>query len=249
MRALDDLKYNCTRRHFLSSASLGIGATALASLLDPALLFGQTGKAATAPASAARRCSGDALRPARAARHLSVPERRPVAARSLRSQAAAAQDERTGAAGLRPHGTAADRHDVVPEVAADGRLALRVRAARQVRRVGQRADAAHGEDRRRAVLRQGDVHRGDQPRSGDHVLPDRIAAGRASLDGRVALVRPRLGKPEPSRVHRPALAGARGRSAALFVAVGQRLPAVAASGRAVPPRQGSGAVSRPIPRA
>jgi len=38
MRELDDLKYNCTRRHFLSCASLGLGATALASLLDPLLL-------------------------------------------------------------------------------------------------------------------------------------------------------------------------------------------------------------------
>jgi hypothetical protein len=36
MRELDDLKHNCTRRHFLSATSLGLGATALASLLDPA---------------------------------------------------------------------------------------------------------------------------------------------------------------------------------------------------------------------
>ena len=43
MRELDDLKYNCTRRHFLSSTSLGIGALGLASLLDPALLSGETG--------------------------------------------------------------------------------------------------------------------------------------------------------------------------------------------------------------
>ncbi len=40
MKELDDLKYNCTRRHFLSSTSLGLGATALASLLTPALLAG-----------------------------------------------------------------------------------------------------------------------------------------------------------------------------------------------------------------
>jgi Protein of unknown function (DUF1501) len=42
MRELEDLKYHCTRRHFLSSTSLGLGATALASLLDPAVLLGQT---------------------------------------------------------------------------------------------------------------------------------------------------------------------------------------------------------------
>ncbi|MFI5076617.1 MAG: DUF1501 domain-containing protein, partial [Vicinamibacteria bacterium] len=38
MDGLDDLKFNCTRRHFLSGASLGIGSTALAALLDPSLL-------------------------------------------------------------------------------------------------------------------------------------------------------------------------------------------------------------------
>jgi hypothetical protein len=46
MKPLDDLKYNCTRRHFLSSMSLGVGSAALASLLDPALLL-----AGGAPAS------------------------------------------------------------------------------------------------------------------------------------------------------------------------------------------------------
>ncbi len=38
MSELDDLKFNCSRRHFLSSASLGIGAFGLASLLDPRVL-------------------------------------------------------------------------------------------------------------------------------------------------------------------------------------------------------------------
>src|SRR5918999_929303 len=60
MRGLDDLKYNCTRRHFLSAASLGIGATALASLLDPALLLGQTGKAATSGAGTGAAAIGGA---------------------------------------------------------------------------------------------------------------------------------------------------------------------------------------------
>ena len=40
MKALEDLKFNATRRHFLSSASLGIGSVALGSLLDPRSLFG-----------------------------------------------------------------------------------------------------------------------------------------------------------------------------------------------------------------
>ena len=43
MRELDDLKYNSTRRHFLSRTSLGIGALGLASLLDSRLLSGETG--------------------------------------------------------------------------------------------------------------------------------------------------------------------------------------------------------------
>ena len=43
MDGLDDLKFNCTRRHFLSAASLGIGSTALAALLDPSLLTAAPG--------------------------------------------------------------------------------------------------------------------------------------------------------------------------------------------------------------
>ena len=35
MKELDDIKYNCTRRHFLSRTSLGLGAAALATLLNP----------------------------------------------------------------------------------------------------------------------------------------------------------------------------------------------------------------------
>jgi hypothetical protein len=54
MRPLEDLKHNCTRRHFLSSLSLGIGSAALASLLDPALLVGGEPSAADGPLLAAR---------------------------------------------------------------------------------------------------------------------------------------------------------------------------------------------------
>jgi hypothetical protein len=50
MEELDDLKYNCTRRHFLSSTSLGLGAAALASLLDPALV-GEAASADAVPAA------------------------------------------------------------------------------------------------------------------------------------------------------------------------------------------------------
>src|SRR5690606_38190725 len=40
-KELRDLKFNATRRHFLSAASLGIGSVALGSLLDPLQLLGQ----------------------------------------------------------------------------------------------------------------------------------------------------------------------------------------------------------------
>jgi hypothetical protein len=53
MKGLEDLRFNSTRRHFLSSMSLGIGGAALASLLDPALLVGDgsggAGSAASGP--------------------------------------------------------------------------------------------------------------------------------------------------------------------------------------------------------
>jgi hypothetical protein len=51
---LDDLKFNCTRRHFLSSMSLGVGSAALASLLDPAMLAAGEVPAADGPILAAR---------------------------------------------------------------------------------------------------------------------------------------------------------------------------------------------------
>jgi Protein of unknown function (DUF1501) len=45
MNELSDLRYNCTRRHFLSSVSLGLGVAALSSLLDPRSLAGAVQKA------------------------------------------------------------------------------------------------------------------------------------------------------------------------------------------------------------
>ncbi len=49
MKELRDLKFNATRRHFLSAASLGLGGAALGSLLDPLHLFGQDAPAVAAP--------------------------------------------------------------------------------------------------------------------------------------------------------------------------------------------------------
>ena len=61
MDGLEDLKFNSTRRHFLSTASLGIGSTALAALIDPSML------SAAAPAGAP---SDPASRPLLASPHL-----------------------------------------------------------------------------------------------------------------------------------------------------------------------------------
>jgi hypothetical protein len=49
---MDDLKFNCSRRHFLSASSLGLGSTALAALLDPSLLVAAPATQGTAPTGA-----------------------------------------------------------------------------------------------------------------------------------------------------------------------------------------------------
>ena len=125
--------------------------------------------------------------------HLPVHERRAVAARSVRLQADPEPDERQGPARLGPDGPAADRHVVQPGDLAAGRLDLQVRPAWRVGHLGQRALAAYGQDGRRPLLHPLRLHRGDQPRPGDHLLPDRLADRRAAVDGVLAELRPGLG--------------------------------------------------------
>ena len=108
---------------------------------------------------------------------------------------------------------------------------LPVRPAREVGRVGQRALALHGARGRRALHHQFAVHRGDQPRPGDHVLPDRLDDRRAAVDGGLAELRPGLGQPEPADVLRADQPEA-ARPAAVFPALGQRVPAVGPPGGA-----------------
>ena len=163
MRELDDLKYNCTRRHFLSSTSLGIGALGLASLLDPRLLSGETGPE-----------PGDAAGPLLTATHF-VPRAKRVIYlfqsggpsqlelfdyKPLLRKMNGEELPASVRMGQRLTGMTAFQRSFP-----DRRLPVRVRAARQVRHVGQRAAAAHRQDRRRAVLRQVDAHRGHQSRS------------------------------------------------------------------------------------
>ena len=116
--------------------------------------------------------------------HLPVPVRRPVADGPVRLQAAAGRPARHRAARLDPQGPAADRHDLAAGRAFPSRPSqVHVRPARPERRLGQRTAAAHRQRRRRAVLHQVDAHRGDQPRPGHHLLPDR----RASWPGRPSI--------------------------------------------------------------
>ena len=113
-------------------------------------------------------------------------------------------------------------------------VALQVRPARPVRRVGQRTAAAHRESGRRPLLHQVDEHRADQSRSGRHLLPDRLPARRTSQHRRVARLRTRQREPGTAGVRGHDLAGFRQpcRSAALRPPLGQRFPAQQVSGRA-----------------
>ena len=112
------------------------------------------------------------------------------------------------AARLDPQGPAAHGHDL------DGRTSFPVAPSRfRFARHGQsgawrqRAAAAHRRRRRRPLLHPVDAHRGDQPRPGHHLLPDRRPARRPAEHRRLAVVRPGQREPRPARVRRPDLAG------------------------------------------
>ena len=141
----DDLKFNATRRHFLASTSLGLGATALALAARAGSLAGEPGRPRPTAAPPARPLLAvAALRPAKAKRviylfqsggpsQLDLFDHKPM----LRTM------QRPGAAGVGPHGPAPDRHDREPEVAA--RWPARTSSSRSTasRHLGQRAAAAH----------------------------------------------------------------------------------------------------------
>ena len=120
-------------------------------------------------------------------------------------------------------------------------LALQVRPARQERRLAQRAAAAH---RRRSPTTSAidpvDAHRGDQPRPGHHLHPDRLAvAGRPSMGSWVAYGLGSENQDLPAFVVLISPERPDQRPAALRPALGQRLPADALPGREAPPRPAS----------
>ena len=118
-RLLDDPGLRLNRRHFFSRTSLGLGGAALASLLsEPGSRRAdgaETGATPTQQKSAALADRSGRGRGAHGvprcapgqASHLSVHERRAVAARPVRLQAAPEQDERPGPARVGPDGPAA----------------------------------------------------------------------------------------------------------------------------------------------
>ena len=187
--AMDDLKFNGSRRHFLSAASLGIGSTALASLLDPlAARRSATARGSAAEPAAAR----GAAPPCRASSASSTcSRRRPVAARPVRLQAAAAHAERPGAAGVDPQGPAPHRHDGGQK---RSRWPARSSTSRSTASPAPGSASCCRTPRRSptSCASSVDAHRGDQPRPGHHLPPDRIQQrGRPSI-GRLAHLRPRL---------------------------------------------------------
>ena len=148
----------------------------------------------------APRCYGCAelnapLRAEGEAGDLPVPVRRAVAHRPVRLQAAAARS--TAAIelpdsvrmGQRITGMTSGQKNVPVR-----RRHLQVRAARQERRLVQRAAAAHGVDRGRHLRRQVDAHRGDQPRPGHHLHPDRLPAAGPAEHRLLAVLRSRAAR-------------------------------------------------------
>ena len=176
------------------------------------------------------------------ARHLSVHGWRAVADGDVRLQATAQPAERRAAPRLGAARAAAHRHVRQSIVSAAGGIAVRVQPARGERHMGERSAARNGEDRGRPVHRPIDVHRSDQSRPGDHVLPDRLADRRPAEHGLVDSLRVGQRQRRSAGIRR-AHYSRQSRPAALLAPVGQRVPAVAVSGRAVPERQGRGVVS------
>ena len=242
------LAQQVNRRLFLQSSGIGLGAMALGSLLDrdvkaagadtsPGDIAGAQGRRRRLARPAALSAQGQAG-------DLPVPVGRAVAAGPVRPQAGDLRDD-----------TGIELPDSV-------RMGQRITTMTSGQKSFPVAPsifkfAQHGQsgawlsellphtadDRRRHLHHPLDADRGDQPRPGDHVRADRLAARGPAEHGVVGRLRPGEREPGPAGLRRLALARA-DRPAALRPPLGKRLPADALPGREAPRRQGAGALSR-----
>ena len=205
----NDPMLQINRRHFFARTSLGLGSAALGSLLaetvapakEPGLDLRKPGASPIDPAYRGVLACAPSSAQGQAG-HLPVHERRAVAARSVRLQAGLEPAQRQGPARVGADGPAADGH-----VGQPGTLPL----AGSIFKFAQHGKSGAwisdllpctAQGRRRDVLHQIGLHRGDQPRPGDHLLPDRLAARRPAEHGVVAELRPGNDEPEPARLRR-----------------------------------------------
>ena len=232
-----------SRSRFLRQTSLGIGSLALASLLDRGI---------TDPGEFRRSRAGwiPQLRPAPrrviylfqsgAPSQMELFDHKPLLERLSGTELPDSIRQGQRLTGM------TSRQTSFPVAASRFRFAQHGRHAATC----ERALAAHGQGRGRPVFHQIDAHRGDQPRPGHHVLPDRGAARRASQHRLMAVLRPGEREPGSAGFRRLGIAGDRQpqRSAAVRPALGQRVPANQVPGSQIPRRRATRSCSSRILR-
>ena len=102
---------------------------------------------------------------------------------------------------------------------------------------------SHAPHRGRLVFCPFHVHRSHQPRSGDHLLSDRLPARRPARHGFLAFLRFGFREPKPAGVHRSRQRGPR-RTTVVCSPLGQRLSRFTPPRRALSIRQRPGLVSQ-----
>ena len=239
-----DIDLHLTRRQLFGLTARGIGAAALGSLLTPDLLA--AGRRSRTLAIR-RPVVSPAFRTSRRRRSASSSCTSPAGRRSSRRSTTSRASRSTRA---RRSPTRSARASASPR--RWGRRCCRWRSRRsqfaqhgQSGHVGERAAAAHREDRRRHLPHQVDAHRGDQSRSrpSRSFRPAFQQPGRPSMGAWVSYGLGSENQNLPAFVVL-LVAGARAHygSAALLAALGERISAVELSGRQVPRRRRSGAV-------
>ena len=218
---------NLTRRHFFEQASFGIGGLALASLMDDVVLAEGQKAAGYQPRF---RAEGEA-------RHLSLHGRRPVADRSVRSEAGPDQARWPGHSRGAHQGRALRVHQGHAEAA---RLAVPVPEARPVGRRDLRAAAQPGEDRRQGHVHPLDADDAVQPCAGADLHEHRAPGDRTSEPRLLAQLWPRQRELGSAGVRRAAVR--REQPGWRQVLLGERLPSDDAPGSGVPLERGAGVV-------